>query len=269
MAVLQRKTPEQFALMREAGLIVARTLELLRAHAIPGVTTGELDVMAERFIRDSGGVPSFKGYLGFPGSICTAVNDEVVHTIPGEIHLREGDLLSIDCGAVYRGWHGDAAITVEVGEVSAEAHRLNEVTAESMWRGIAAFRAGARLNDIGRAVQRYARGQGRFGIIRDYGGHGIGTEMHMDPMVFNYRTPIAGPVLRHGTALAIEPMLTLGTPRVVEMADGWTVRTADGSLAAHHEHTVALTEQGPWVLTALDGGRAKLAELGVSPLPEF
>jgi methionyl aminopeptidase len=269
MAALQHKTPEQFALMREAGLIVARALELLREHAIPGVSTGKLDALAEEFIRDSGGVPSFKGYQGFPGSICTAVNDEVVHTIPGPTVLREGDLVSIDCGAIYHGWHGDAAITVEIGEVSEAAHRLNEVTAEAMWRGIAAFRAGARLNDIGRAVQRYARGQGRYGIVREYGGHGIGTEMHMDPMVFNYRTSIAGPVLRSGTALAIEPMLTLGTPRVVEMPDGWTVRTADGSLAAHHEHTVALTEQGPWVLTALDGGHAKLRELGVSPLPSL
>lgn len=268
MAVLQQKTPEQFALMREAGLIVGRALELLRERALPGATTGELDTLAEQFIRDSGGVPSFKGYQGFPGSICTAVNDEVVHTIPGDIRLREGDLVSIDCGAIYRGWHGDAAITVEVGEVSDEARRLNEVTAEAMWRGIAAFRAGARLNDIGRAVQRYARGQGRFGIVRDYGGHGIGTEMHMDPFVHNHRTTgMRSPKMRVGMALAIEPMLTLGTKFTIETDDGWTVVSRDGSPAAHFEHTVCLTEQGLWVTTAADGGKAGLESFGVTVHP--
>jgi methionyl aminopeptidase len=201
--------------------------------------------------------------MGYQATICASVNDEIVHGIPGGRELRGGDLISIDCGAIVEGWHGDAAITVPVGEVTAEALKLTRVTEEAMWRGIAAFRDGARLRDIGAAVEAYATSQGRYGIVRGYGGHGIGTAMHMDPMVFNYRAADGGVTLRTGMALAIEPMLTLGRHDTHEMPDGWTVRTDDGSLAAHVEHTIALTSDGAWVTTALDGGRAKLAELGV------
>jgi methionyl aminopeptidase len=258
------KTAEQFALMRRAGLIVARTLALLRDAVAPGVTTGELDKLAEEAIRAADGIPSFLGYLGYPASICASVNDEVVHAIPGPRVLREGDLISIDCGAIHQGWHGDAAITVPVGAVDDDARRLSEVTEQSMWHGIAAFRAGNRLSDIGAAVSGFVASRGDYGVVREYGGHGIGTRMHMDPMVYNYRRRRPRLALRAGMALAIEPMVTLGGVDTVEMDDEWTVRTADGSVAAHWEHTVALTDDGPWVLTALDGGRAELAKLGVA-----
>jgi methionyl aminopeptidase len=260
---IQLKGDAQFALMRQAGLVVARTLETLREAVRPGVTTGELDAIAEESIAKEGATPSFKGYMGYPATICASVNDEIVHGIPGGRTLREGDLISIDCGAIVEGWHGDAAVTVPVGEVAPEALELTRVTEEAMWRGIAVFRVGGRLRDIGTAVESYATSQGEYGIVRGYGGHGIGTEMHMDPMVFNYRAADSGVTLRTGMALAIEPMLTLGRHETYEMPDGWTVRTSDGSLAAHVEHTVALTSDGLWVTTALDGGRAKLGELGI------
>lgn len=261
---IQRKTPDQLALMREAGLVVARTLEVLRDAVRPGVTTAELDVLAEENIRRSGAVPSFKGYQGFPASICASVNHEVVHGIPGGVRLREGDLVSLDCGAIVRGWHGDAAITVPVGEVAPELTELSRVCEEALWQGLAAVRAGGRLSDVSAAVERYVRGQGDYGIVREYTGHGIGTEMHMDPDVPNYGRPGRGPRLVPGIAIAVEPMITLGRRETEVLEDEWTVITRDGSCAAHFEHTVALTEEGPWVLTALDGGAAKLAELGVA-----
>lgn len=264
------KTEEQFALMREAGLVVGRTLELLRGEVKDGVTTGRLDEIAEESIRSQGATPSFKGYGGggdvpaFPGVICASVNDEVVHGIPGTRVVHDGDVISIDCGAIVEGWHGDAAITVACGEVRPALTELMRVTEESMWQGIGAVGAGERLNNIGRAVQSYVRSQGvHYGIVEGYGGHGIGSRMHMDPMVFNYRTLDRGPRLRVGMALAIEPMVTLGRKHTAEKKDGWTVVTEDGSPAAHFEHTVAITEQGLWVTTALDGGKEHLDRLGV------
>lgn len=261
---LQIKTPAQIAQMRVSGLLVGRTLELLREAAAPGVTTGELDRLAESYIRDHGGIPSFKGYSQppFPATICASVNDEVVHGIPGSRVLREGDVVSIDCGAVVDGWHGDAAITVAVGEVAPEVAELIRVTEESLWRGMAAARLGGRVTDIGHAVERYVRSQGRYGILEDYTGHGIGTQMHMAPNVPNYGRPGRGPTLVEGLALAVEPMVTLGSKETDLLEDEWTVATVDGSIAAHFEHTFTLTDQGAWVLTAIDGGRERLAELG-------
>lgn len=262
---VERKTPEQIRLMRVAGLVVGRTLDRLRAAVAPGVSTAELDALAEASIREQGGVPSFLGYSHppFPASICASVNDEVVHGIPGPRVLAEGDVVSIDCGAIVAGWHGDAAITVAVGEVASEIAELMRVTEESLWRGLAAARAGGRVSDISHAVEAYVESQGGYGIADGYTGHGIGTEMHMDPDVPNRGRPGRGPRLRPGIALAVEPMVTLGTDDTEVAADQWTVVTADGSWAAHYEHTFALTERGVWVLTAEDGGRARLGELGV------
>lgn len=257
------KSPEQIDLMRRAGLVVGQTLELLRASVRDGISTGELDAIAEDNIRSSGATPSFKGYHGFPGSICASVNDEVVHGIPGGRVLAEGDVISIDCGAIVDGWHGDAAITVAVGAVPPEVSELMRVTEESMWRGIAAARLGGRVTDISHAVERHVRGQGRYGILEDYTGHGIGSEMHMAPNVPNYGRPGKGPKLVEGIALAVEPMLTLGSKHTELLEDDWTVVSEDGSWAAHFEHTFTLTSTGTWVLTALDGGEAALSALGV------
>jgi len=258
------KSPEQVDLMRRAGLVVGQTLELLRASVRPGITTGELDSLAEDCIRTAGATPSFLGYHGFPGSICASVNDEVVHGIPGGRTLAEGDVISIDCGAIVEGWHGDAAITVAVGAVSAEVTELMRVTEQSMWRGIAAAHLGGRVTDISHAIERYVRGEGRYGILEDYTGHGIGSQMHQPPNVPNYGRPGKGPRLVEGLALAVEPMLTLGTKDTVVLGDDWTVVTEDGSWAAHYEHTFTITSTGAWVLTALDGGEAALSELGVA-----
>jgi methionyl aminopeptidase len=265
--MIQIKTEAEVALMREAGLVVGRTLELLRAAAVPGVTTAALDEIAETSIRDSGAIPSFLGYQPHPsippfrGSICASVNDEIVHGIPGPRELRDGDVISIDCGAILDGWHGDAAITVAVGEVPAEVQDLMRVCEESMWRGMAAARLDGRVSDIGHAVESYVRSQGGYGIIEEYGGHGIGTEMHQEPHVLNYGKPGRGPRLQKGLVLAVEPMITLGGRFTQELDDHWTVSTADGSPAAHFEHTFTLTDDGPWVLTALDGGRAWMDRL--------
>lgn len=260
---IQIKSPDQIAAMRRAGKVVGETLELLRASVRPGVTTGDLDATAEDHIRSRGGTPSFLGYHGFPGTICTSVNDEVVHGIPGDRVLADGDVVSIDCGAIIDGWHGDAAITVALGEVPAEVTELMRVTEESLWRGIAAAQLGGRVSDISHAVETHVRAAGDYGILEDYTGHGIGSEMHQPPNVPNFGRPGRGPKLVRGLALAVEPMITLGTKDTVLLDDDWTVITADGSLAAHFEHTFTLTPEGAWVLTALDGGEAKLAELGV------
>ncbi|MDN4173806.1 type I methionyl aminopeptidase [Nocardioides sp. SOB77] len=262
------KTPEQIASMRRAGLVVGETLELLRASVRAGITTRELDAIAEDNIRSSGATPSFLGYHGFPGSICASVNDEVVHGIPGDRVLADGDVVSIDCGAIIpddsgQGWHGDAAITVAVGEVPADVTELMRVTEEAMWRGIAAARLGGRVTDISHAVEQHVRSQGDYGILEDYTGHGIGSAMHQPPDVPNYGRAGRGPKLVRGLALAVEPMVTLGGKDVSTLADDWTVVTDDGSRAAHFEHTFTLTEAGAWVLTALDGGEAALTALGV------
>ena len=260
---IEIKTREQILAMRKAGLVVGRTLELLRGEVRAGITTGELDAIAEDNIRSSGATPSFKGYHGFTGSICASVNDEIVHGIPGDRVLADGDLISIDCGAIVDGWHGDAAITVPVGEVDAELLELARICAESMWRGFAAARLGGRVSDISHAVESYVRERGDYGILEEFTGHGIGTAMHQPPNVPNFGRPGRGPKLVEGMALAVEPMLTLGKQDNHTLEDDWTVVTDDGLAAAHTEHTFTLTPQGPWVLTALDGGEAKLAELGV------
>ncbi|GAA2289304.1 type I methionyl aminopeptidase [Actinomadura luteofluorescens] len=264
--MIQMKTPEQVELMRAAGLLVGRTLELLRESAKPGMSTLDLDALAEEHIRDNGGVPSFKGYHGFTGTICASVNEEIVHGIPrSDKILREGDVLSIDCGAIVEGWHGDAAITVPLGEVTDEQRRLLEVTEESLWHGLAAGRAGARLTDISHAIEAHIRSQGPYGIVEGYGGHGIGTEMHMDPLIPNHGAPGHGPVLEPGMCFAVEPMVNLGTKETAELDDGWTVVTTDGRTSAHFEHTFAVTADGPRVLTALDEGRDRFANLGSAP----
>jgi methionyl aminopeptidase len=277
---IEVKTEEQIRLMRAAGLVVATTLELARTHAVPGVRTIELDRLAEEHIRSRGAVPSFKGYHGFPGSLCVSVNDEVVHGIPGDRVLREGDLVSIDCGAIVEGWHGDAAITLVVGGREAarpEDLALMDDTESAMWAGIAALRAGDRLFAVGEAVEEHAldalerrarEGQDLvYGIVEDYVGHGIGREMHMDPHVPNYAVSSKGPTVPPGATLAIEPMFTLGSIETRTLDDDWTVVTTDGSRAAHWEHTVAVTERGLWVLTALDGGEQKLTTAGGTYAP--
>jgi methionyl aminopeptidase len=265
---IEIKTDEQIGLMREAGLVVGRTLELLRAAVAPGVSTGELDRLAEKSIRSAGAVPSFKGYHGYPASICASVNEQVVHGIPGDEQvLAEGDIISIDCGAILAGWHGDSAITVPVGEVRPELLTMAQVCEDAMWAGFAAAAIGGRLTDISHAIEKAVRAAGKYGIVTGYGGHGIGTEMHQDPHVLNHGRPGRGPKLVKGMALAIEPMITLGSPDTHELDDGWTVVSRDGSIAAHTEHTFVLTDDGPWVLTALDGGRSRLGDRITSRQP--
>jgi methionyl aminopeptidase len=259
---IEIKAPAELERMRAAGLVVAGALARVRELVAPGITTGELDEAAERFILDAGATSNFKGYHGFPGVICVSVNDEVVHGIPGPRVLRDGDLISIDCGAIVDGWHGDAAITVPVGQAPQGLLDLSEATEHALWAGIAQARVGGRLSDIGAACQ--AEIAGRFGIVVDYVGHGIGSSMHMEPSVAHVGPPGNGPHLRSGMALAIEPMITVGSADVTVLDDDWTVVTVDGSIAAHWEHSVALTESGPFVLTAVDGGAKRLAELGVT-----
>ncbi|WP_121256731.1 type I methionyl aminopeptidase [Nocardioides ferulae] len=261
---IEIKTPEQILAMRRAGLVVGETLETLRAAVRAGVSTADLDALAEDSIRSRGATPSFQGYQGFPASICASVNDEVVHGIPGDRVLADGDVVSIDCGAIVDGWHGDAAITVAVGGVPAEVTELMRVTEEAMWRGIAAARLGGRVSDISHAVEQHVRSQGGYGILEDYTGHGIGSAMHQPPDVPNYGRAGRGPKLVRGLALAVEPMVTLGGKQTDLLDDDWTVVTRDGSWAAHYEHTFVLTERGAWVLTALDGGEARLRELGAA-----
>jgi methionyl aminopeptidase len=261
------KTPDQIAVMREAGLVVGRTLEVLREAVAPGVTTAELDALAHDTIRAHGATSNFLGYGahqgmgGFPGVICTSVNDEVVHGIPGSRRLRGGDVISIDCGAIVGGWHGDAAITVAVGDVPDEITDLMRVTEQAMWHGIAAASLGGRVGDISAAVEAYVRSQGDYGIVEGYTGHGIGSAMHQPPDVPNVGGRGRGPKLVQGLALAVEPMVTLGSAETRVLADDWTVVTADGSWSAHFEHSFALTDTGIQVLTALDGGADALTAL--------
>ncbi len=244
---------------------------------MPGATTKDLDDAARKVLAEHGAKSNFLGYGGFPATICTSVNDVVVHGIPDtETVLADGDIISIDCGAIIDGWHGDAAYTAFVGSGhSPELVELSRVTEESMWAGIAAVRKGNRLVDISKAIEGYIRRQprpanGKYGIVEDYGGHGIGSEMHMDPHLLNYvdRKRGRGPKLVPGFCIAIEPMVNLGTAKTHVLADDWTVKSNDGSWSSHWEHSVALTEQGPLVLTAPDGGKAKLAELGIEAAPD-
>ena len=258
---IEIKTPEQLERMRVAGLVVARTLARLAEAVAPGVTTAELDRISATSIRDEGATPSFLGYHGFPATICTSVNEEVVHGIPGPRVLRDGDLISIDCGAIVDGWHGDAAISVPVGEIADDVVRLSALTEASLWAGISAVRIGGHISDVGHAVESHVRSFGgpAYGILEEYVGHGIGTAMHLAPDVPNYGLAGHGPVMEAGLAIAIEPMVTLGKRHVHTLDDDWTVVTNDGRYAAHWEHTVAVTSSGPWVLTALDGGTSRLA----------
>jgi len=254
--VAQRSAGELDA-MAAAGALVAAALKAVHQAAAPGVSTLELDTVAESVIRDGGAVPSFLGYHGFPASICSSVNDRVVHGIPSaDEKLAAGDLVSIDCGAILDGWHGDSAFTFGVEAVIAVDEALSGATRESMEAGIAAMVPGGRLTDVSHAIETGARAAERhydrkFGLVAGYGGHGIGRQMHMDPFLPNEGAPGRGPHLAAGSVLAIEPMLTLGTTKTVVLEDGWTVVTADGSRAAHWEHTVAVTDDGPRILTAL------------------
>ncbi len=245
------RTKEEIEKIRRAGRIVAEVLRDLREMAQPGVTTRELDRYAEAKIRARGGIPTFKGYRGFPASICTSINEEVVHGIPSDRKLRAGDIVGIDCGVTLDGYVADAAITVPVGEISEDVQRLLRVTEEALYRAIEQARVGNRLYDISYAVQSYAEAHG-YSVVRDFCGHGVGRQMHEDPQVPNFGTPGRGLRLRPGLVLAIEPMLNMGTHEVEIADDGWTVRTVDRQLSAHFEHTIAITERGPIILTALD-----------------
>jgi methionyl aminopeptidase len=248
--MVTRKSRVEIETMRRAGRIVAEVLALLEAELTPGVSTAHLDALAERHIRSSGATPSFKGYHGFPASVCISIDDEVVHGIPGDRTIRAGQVVSIDAGAIVDGWHGDGARSFIVGEPTPEATRLVETTRLAMMAGIAAAVPGARIGDISAAVEDVAA-QGGYGVVRHYVGHGIGTAMHEDPQVPNFRSAAKGMQLVPGICLAIEPMLTVGSHEVETRPDGWTVVTRDGSLAAHFEHTIAITESGPRILTTI------------------
>ncbi len=249
---IEIKTPAQLAHMHEAGQVVAACLAAAAAAVAPGIATADLDEIAAAEIRARGAQPSFLGYHGFPATICTSVNDEIVHGIPSVSRvLRDGDVVSIDCGAIVAGWHADAALTVGVGTISAELTRLLAACERALRQGMAAVRTGARLTDVSHAVECSVRADGDYGIVEDYVGHGIGSEMHMDPPVPSLGRPGRGPVLEVGMALAIEPLIVLGDGQTRLLEDGWTVVSEDGGWAAHFEHTVAITPDGPWVLTEL------------------
>jgi len=249
--VIHRKTPGEIALMREAGLVVAAALRATRDALEPGLTTRDLDAVAERVIREAGATPSFLGYHGYPATLCVSVNDEVVHGIPGDRVIADGDVVSIDCGAIVGGFHGDAAVTVCVGDVPEDVRRMVDSCEEALRRGLAAVRDGGRLSDIGAAVESYVRPLG-YGVVEDFTGHGIGRALHEDPAVPNVapKGPGRGTRLQPGLVLAIEPMITLGTALTDTLEDDWTVVTQDGLPAAHFEHTIAITDEGPRVLTA-------------------
>lgn len=245
------KSPRELDLMDEANRIVHRVLDGIAERVEPGVTTRQLDRFAEELIRSSGGVPAFLNYRGYPATLCTSINDVIVHGIPDDTPLREGDIIGVDCGVVYKGYYGDAARTFSVGSVSREAERLIAATRHALDLAVEAVRPNERLSDIGHAVQTYVESQG-FSVVREFVGHGIGTSLHEDPQVPNFGEPGRGPRLRPGLVLAIEPMVNLGVADVLTLSDGWTVATADGKPSAHFEHTIAVTESGPEVLTLVD-----------------
>jgi len=244
------KSEREIQYLREAGKIVAAALREVKQAVKPGVTTLELDQIAEKYIRSCGAVPAFKGYRGFPGSICASVNEEVVHGIPGLRKLKNGDTISIDIGAVINGYYGDAAITVPVGEIDPEVQLLLDVTEQALYKGIEQAVVGNRLSDISHAIQVHAEKHG-FSVVRDFVGHGIGRKMHEDPQIPNYGPPGHGPRLKAGMTLAIEPMINMGTFEVETLEDNWTVVTADGKRSAHFEHTIVITPDGPEILTKL------------------
>lgn len=261
---IQIKTLDQLQTMRAAGLLVRSTLELVKANIKAGITTSALDAIAEANIKRGGGTSNFKGYHGYPATICVSVNDEIVHGIPGDRMIMPGDIVSVDCGAVIDGWHGDAAFSVIVDPIDDARQKMLNVCEESMWVGIAAGVAGAKLSDIGHAIEKYTNEQGSYGILREYGGHGIGTSMHMEPHILNYGKPGNGPTIEAGMVFAIEPMITMGTHKTKILADNWTVVTTDGSHGSHFENSYCIAPDGkPFVLTEIDGGKAELARFGV------
>lgn len=250
------KTQQQIELMRQAGRIVAQTLQLLQEHVKPGVSTKELDKLAYSFIKSKGAIPTFRGYHpypkipAFPGSICASINEQIVHGIPTDRKLEEGDIITLDCGAIYRGWHGDSAVTVPVGKVSPEIEKLLETGRDSLRLGIAQARAGNRLGDISHAVEeRIKEADPNYGIVREYGGHGIGKSLWEEPSVPNYGRAGKGIALKEGLVIAIEPMINMGTQETETLDDFWTVVTADRKPSVHFEHTVAITSNGPDILT--------------------
>lgn len=266
------KTPDELRLMVRPGVITAASLDAVRAAIRPGITTLELDAIAERVILEGGGVSNFKLVPGYRHTICASVNDDVVHGIPGDRVLQPGDIVSIDNGAEVEGWNGDSAFTVVIPddsrpELVAERQRLSDVTEGSLWAGIARLSTARHLNEVGEAIEEYIEAQGTFGIVTDYIGHGIGRSMHEAPPVFNYRVRAKGPDVKPGLVVAIEPMVTLGSIETFVREDDWTVATDDGSVAAHWEHSVAVHADGIWVTTAHDGGEAGLAPFGVTPTP--
>ncbi|PZF69174.1 type I methionyl aminopeptidase [Curtobacterium sp. MCPF17_047] len=265
------KTPEELRAMVRPGLLTAQALDAVRAAVRPGVTTGELDAIAERTIRDGGGVPNFQLVPGYRHTLCVSVNDEIVHGIPGDRTLEPGDIVSVDAGAEVDGWNGDSAFTVVVpgGDAATATARqkLCDTTERALWHGVAALAHAKHVHEVGAAVEDAIDETGDWGIVEDYTGHGIGRSMHEEPPVFNHRVRGAGPAVKPGLAVAIEPMVTAGTIDSSTDADEWTVRTLDGSDAAHWEHSVAVHAGGIWVLTAADGGAAGLEPLGVTPVP--
>lgn len=247
--MIKIKKPEEIQKMRESGRLLAKTMRLVSQSVVPGKTTLlDLDALAEKIILEGGGIPSFKGYRGFPANICISPNEQVVHGIPDDSIVKEGDLLSLDFGVILDGWHSDSAWTFAIGEVGAEAQRLLNVTRECLNQGIAKAKVGNRIGDISSTIQRYAENN-KCGVVRELVGHGIGQSLHEDPSVPNFGKAGTGPVLREGMTFCIEPMINLGTHKVNFLKDGWTVKTADGKLSAHFEHTIAVTKDGPEILT--------------------
>ncbi|KQQ94033.1 methionine aminopeptidase [Leifsonia sp. Leaf325] len=266
------KSPAELRSMRAPGLLTASALAAVRRAIRPGITPLELDAIAEKTIRDGGGIPNFQLVPGYSHTLCVSVNADVVHGIPSTVPLAPGDIVSVDAGAEISGWNGDSAFTVVVpdaanAELVASRTRLSDVTEQSLWHGIAALARAKHLNEVGDAVQRYVESQGDYGILTDYVGHGIGRTMHEDPPVFNYRVRQKGPDVKPGLVVAIEPMIVEGSIDTIVQDDDWTVTTEDGLDAAHWEHSVAVHAGGIWVLTAEDGGAAGLAPLGVVPVP--
>lgn len=249
--MITRRNEKEIELLRQAGKIVAMTHEYLKSFIKAGISTKELDEMAEKFILSQGAIPSFKGYGGFPGSICASINDVLVHGIPNAAHiLKEGDIISVDIGANYKGYHGDSAWTYAVGEVSEEAKELMRVTEESLYRGLEKVKPGNRISDISNAIQTFVEAHG-YGVPRDYTGHGIGTNLHEDPIIPNYGIAGRGPKIVSGMVIAVEPMVTLGDYHTRTLLDDWTVKTIDGKITAHYEHTVVVTDEGYEILTKI------------------
>ena len=249
--MITRRNESEIELLRQAGKIVAMTHEYLKPFVKAGISTKKLDEMAEKFIRDQGAIPSFKGYGGFPGSICASINDVLVHGIPNAAHiLKDGDIISIDIGANYKGYHGDSAWTYAVGEVSEEAKELMRVTEESLYRGLEQVKPGNRISDISNAIQTFVEAHG-YGVPRDYTGHGVGSNLHEDPIIPNYGIAGRGPKIVSGMVMAIEPMVTLGDYHTRTLLDDWTVKTIDGKITAHYEHTIVVTDEGYEILTKI------------------